>query len=89
METSLPKQNLGFGVAPQAGQGSRHCPAISLAWLAVLLMKLPPSQQRKNVIQQDGENCQQKILIAPASHARLPSKSKGPGISVTSVLKPF
>jgi hypothetical protein len=64
METSSPKQYLGFGVAPQAGQGLRHCPAISLAWLAVLLTKLPPSKQRKNLIQQDAENCQQKILTA-------------------------
>jgi hypothetical protein len=49
----------------------------------MLLAKLPLPKQRKNVIQQDAENCQQKILTAPAGRARLPSKSKGTGALTT------
>jgi hypothetical protein len=64
METSSPRQYPGFGIAPQAGQGLRDCPPISLALFAVLLTKLPLSKQRKKLIQQAAENCQQKILTA-------------------------
>jgi hypothetical protein len=46
------------------GRDGGDCPPLCLAWLAVPLAKLPPSKRRKNLIQQDGENCQQKILAA-------------------------
>jgi len=52
METSRPKQFLGFGMAPQGLQG---------------LWGSPPSKQHKNLIQQDGENYQQKMIPNPES----------------------
>jgi len=60
METSGPKQYLGFGIAPPAGRETRDCPRISLALSAEPLTKLPLFKQRKNLIQQDAEKCQQK-----------------------------
>jgi hypothetical protein len=60
METSSPKQYLGFGIAPQAGRETRDCPRLSLGLPAEPLTKLPLFKQRKNLIQQDAENCQQK-----------------------------
>jgi hypothetical protein len=60
METSSPKQYLGFGIAPQAGRETQDCPPISIGLAAEPLTKLPLFKQRKNLIQQDDENCQQK-----------------------------
>jgi hypothetical protein len=60
METSSPKQYLGFGIAPQAPRETRDCPRLSLGLAAEPLTKLPLFKQRKNLIQQDAENCQQK-----------------------------
>jgi hypothetical protein len=65
METSSPKQYLGFGIAPQAGRETREGPRISLALSAEPLTKLPLFKQRKNLIQQDAENCQQKNPPCP------------------------
>jgi len=79
METSSPKQYLGFGIAPQVGRQTREGPRISLASSAEPLTKLPLFKQRKNLIQQDAENCQQKKTTAPVTNARLPSESKGSG----------
>jgi hypothetical protein len=76
METSGPNQHLGFGIAPQAGRETREGPRISLVLSAEPLTKLPLFKQRNNLIQQDAENCQQKILPVPGSNARLPPKSK-------------
>jgi hypothetical protein len=64
METSSPKQYLGLGMAPQAGRETRVCPRPSLGLAAEPLANLPLSEQRKNLIQQDGENCQRKIRLA-------------------------
>jgi hypothetical protein len=65
METSSQKQYLGFGIAPQADRGTRDCPHLSLALPVAPLTRLPLFQQRKNLIQQDAENCQQKIHSSP------------------------
>jgi len=65
METSSPKQHLGFGIAPQAGRETRDRPRISLALSAEPLTKLPLFKQRKNLIQQDAENCQQEKSPPP------------------------
>jgi hypothetical protein len=41
METSSPKQYLGFGIAPQASRETRDCPRVNLASSIEPLTNLP------------------------------------------------
>jgi hypothetical protein len=49
METSSPKQYLGFGIALQAGRETRDCPRIRLVSSAEPLTKLPLFKLRKKL----------------------------------------
>jgi hypothetical protein len=80
METSSPKQYLGFGMAPQAGRETRNRPRISLALSAEPLTKLPLFKRRKNLIQQDAENCQQKNSPCPRKQCEASVKVEGAGV---------
>jgi hypothetical protein len=80
METSSPKQYLGFSIAPQAGRETRNRPRLSLALSPEPLTKLPLFKQRKNLIQQDAENCQQKKSSPPRKQCEASVKVEGVGV---------
>jgi len=80
METSSPKQYLGFGIAPQVDRQTREGPRISLALSAEPLTRLPLFKQRKNLIQQDAENCQQKNPHRPDNQCEASVKVEGVGV---------
>jgi hypothetical protein len=62
METSNPKQNAAM--PPQARWGWPGPSATKLRLVTIPLAQLSLSEQRINLIQQDAENCQQKIRAA-------------------------
>jgi len=61
---------MGLGTAPRAGRKTRLGPRPSLGLAAAPLAKLPLSEQRNNLIQQDEENCQRKMLGRNAAAAK-------------------
>jgi hypothetical protein len=58
---------------------TREGPRISLALSAEPLAKLPLFKQRKNLIQQDAENCQQKNPYRPGNQCEASVKVEGVG----------